>query len=133
MRARIFMININYNVRGTEYERVNYTARDNSVWRGLLKLAVVSDGHLFQTFIEKYDSIVDFEKVLNEIAKNKPDVLLFAGDFFDARKSLSMHTTMNLRKNGARKRNRASTLISVFSVPLRYFFSIFFSAYSLLF
>ena len=53
-----------------------------------MKLAVISDGHLFQTFVERYDSLTDFEKILKEIGKNEPDVLLVAGDFFDTRKTL---------------------------------------------
>lgn len=53
-----------------------------------MKLAVAGDGHLFQTFAEKYDSIADFERVLNEITRSQPDTLVLAGDFFDARKSL---------------------------------------------
>jgi len=53
-----------------------------------LKLAVISDGHLFQTFVERYDSLIDFEKVLNEIGKNEPDALVLAGDFFDCKKTL---------------------------------------------
>lgn len=58
------------------------------MWGSLLKLAVISDGHLFQTFLERYDSLTDFEKILNEIGKNEPDALLVAGDFFDSKKTL---------------------------------------------
>ena len=54
----------------------------------LLKLAVISDGHLFQTFVEGYDSLTDFEKILNAIGKNELDILLVAGDFFDSKKTL---------------------------------------------
>jgi len=53
-----------------------------------LKLAVISDGHLFQTFVERYDSLADFETILNEISKDEPDALLVAGDFFDSKKTL---------------------------------------------
>ena len=53
-----------------------------------MKLAVISDGHLFQTFVERYDSLTDLEKILNEIGKNEPDALLVAGDFFDSKKTL---------------------------------------------
>ena len=54
----------------------------------VLKLAVISDGHLFQTFVDRYNSLMDFEKVLDEIGENELDVLLVAGDFFDNKKTL---------------------------------------------
>jgi DNA repair exonuclease SbcCD nuclease subunit len=53
-----------------------------------LKLAIISDGHLSQTFVERYDSLADFETILNEIEKDEPDVLIIAGDFFDSKKTL---------------------------------------------
>ena len=53
-----------------------------------MRLAVIGDGHLFQTFAEKYDSLADFEKILNQIAEDDPDALLVAGDFFDSKKTL---------------------------------------------
>jgi len=54
----------------------------------LLRLAIISDAHLFQTFVEIYDSLSDFEKILDEIGNSKPDALLVAGDLFDSRKTL---------------------------------------------
>ena len=53
-----------------------------------MRLAVIGDGHLFQTFAEKYDSLADFEKILSQIAEDNPDALLVAGDFFDSKKTL---------------------------------------------
>lgn len=53
-----------------------------------MKIAVIADGHLFQTFVDIHDSLIDFEKILDEIGENEPDVLLVAGDFFDSKKTL---------------------------------------------
>ena len=52
-----------------------------------MKLAFISDAHMFQTFIEKYDPVVDFERALKSIVKHEPDVLFMAGDMFDYRKT----------------------------------------------
>ncbi len=51
------------------------------------KIAVISDAHLFQTFVEKYDSVKDLEKVIEEIKTKNPDVLFLAGDMFDYKKT----------------------------------------------
>ncbi|MDH5439245.1 MAG: metallophosphoesterase [Candidatus Bathyarchaeota archaeon] len=48
----------------------------------------MSDAHLFQTFVDVYDSLTDFKKVLEKIRKHRPDLLLIAGDMFDYRKTL---------------------------------------------
>jgi len=53
-----------------------------------MKIAVIADGHLFQTFVDIYNSLIDFEKILDEIGENEPDVLVVAGDFFDSKKTL---------------------------------------------
>ena len=48
----------------------------------------MSDAHLFQTFVDVYDSLTDFKRVLEEIRKHELDLLLIAGDMFDYRKTL---------------------------------------------
>ncbi len=53
-----------------------------------MRIAVVSDAHLFQTFAEEYDSVADFERALAQIAEDtNPDVLFMAGDMFDYKKT----------------------------------------------
>ncbi|MEM2463606.1 MAG: metallophosphoesterase, partial [Candidatus Bathyarchaeia archaeon] len=53
-----------------------------------MKLAIVADGHLFQTFIKNYDPISDFKAVLEKIKReDNPDVLLMVGDMFDFKKT----------------------------------------------
>lgn len=53
-----------------------------------MKLGIISDGHLFQTFVERYDSIKDFGTVLRKIKNEiRPDMLLMAGDMFDYKKT----------------------------------------------
>ena len=54
-----------------------------------MKLAIISDGHLFQSFVENYDSLHDFRTVLLKIKEDRPDVLLMAGDMFDCKKTTS--------------------------------------------
>lgn len=56
------------------------------------KIAVISDAHLFQTFVENYDSIKDLEKVIEEIkTKVNPDMLFLAGDMFDYKKTETIY------------------------------------------
>ena len=53
-----------------------------------MKLAIIADGHLFQTFLRDYDSISDFKAVLMKIKhEDNPDALLIAGDMFDFKKT----------------------------------------------
>jgi len=53
-----------------------------------MKLAIIADGHLFQSFIKNYDSILDLKNVLEKIkVEDGPDVLLMAGDMFDFKKT----------------------------------------------
>jgi len=58
----------------------------------IVKIAVVSDAHLFQTFAENYDSVEDFDRAIEEIrTKIAPDVLFLAGDMFDCKKTETMY------------------------------------------
>lgn len=53
-----------------------------------MKLAVIADGHLFQSFMKNYDPLCDFRAALEKIKReNKPDALLMAGDMFDFKKT----------------------------------------------
>jgi DNA repair exonuclease SbcCD nuclease subunit len=53
-----------------------------------MKLAVIADGHLFQSFIKNYDPISDLKSVLKKIKlEDAPDALLVAGDMFDFKKT----------------------------------------------
>lgn len=56
-----------------------------------MKLAIISDAHLFQSFIKNYDSVHDFNRVLQKIKKSDPQALLIAGDMFDYKKTTSSY------------------------------------------
>ncbi len=57
-----------------------------------MKIAIISDAHLFQTFRGNYDSVRDFGVALDEIrAKVNPDILFLAGDMFDAKKTDTLY------------------------------------------
>ncbi len=56
------------------------------------KFVIISDAHLFQTFVEKYNSVSDFELVIRQIKNEiRPDVLLMAGDMFDYKKEPTVY------------------------------------------
>lgn len=46
-------------------------------------LHVLSDAHLFQTYLDFYDSVSDFERIVTTCAEQAPDCLILAGDMFD--------------------------------------------------
>lgn len=53
-----------------------------------MKLAIIADGHLFQSFMKSYDSLQDLRIILQKIRQeNTPDILLMAGDMFDFKKT----------------------------------------------
>jgi len=57
-----------------------------------VKIAVISDAHLFQTFTQNYDSVKDFERAIEEIKSTvAPDMLFLAGDIFDYKKTESIY------------------------------------------
>jgi len=56
-----------------------------------MRIAFVSDAHLFQSFIKNYDPLYDFERVLAEIKQKLPDFLLIAGDMFDYKKTATTY------------------------------------------
>jgi len=57
-----------------------------------VKIAIVSDAHLFQSFIKNYDPLHDFRNILLKIKEeDTPDVLLIAGDMFDYKKTASAY------------------------------------------
>lgn len=44
---------------------------------------VLSDAHLFQTYLEWYDSVADFERTVRDCADNGAEAYVLAGDIFD--------------------------------------------------
>lgn len=52
-----------------------------------MKLAIISDAHLLQTYTKVFDPIEDFINVVEKIKEQNPDAILFAGDMFDKRKT----------------------------------------------
>lgn len=52
-----------------------------------MKLAIISDGHLFQSFMQNYDPLLDLKTILQKIKDNAADALLVAGDMFDFKKT----------------------------------------------
>jgi DNA repair exonuclease SbcCD nuclease subunit len=65
--------------------------KSNRPEQGTVKIAIVSDAHLFQTFTESYDSVSDFQRAIAQIAADEsPDALFLAGDMFDAKKTETM-------------------------------------------
>jgi DNA repair exonuclease SbcCD nuclease subunit len=57
-----------------------------------VKIAILSDAHLFQTFSENYDSVSDFERAIGQITNDvSPDALFLAGDMFDYKKTETLY------------------------------------------
>lgn len=57
-----------------------------------MKVAIVADAHLFQTFAENYDSVGDLGRALDDIkTRISPDVLFLAGDMFDYMKTETIY------------------------------------------
>jgi len=57
-----------------------------------MKLAVIADGHLFQSFMTNYDPLKDLKTVLERIKlEQAPDALLMAGDMFDFKKTPALY------------------------------------------
>lgn len=57
-----------------------------------MKLAVIADGHLFQSFMKNYDPLFDLKAVLERIRlEDAPDALLMAGDMFDFKKTPAVY------------------------------------------
>lgn len=57
-----------------------------------MKIAIISDAHLFQTFVEDYDSVKDLEKAIELIkTKTDPDMLFLGGDMFDYKKTETIY------------------------------------------
>jgi hypothetical protein len=56
-----------------------------------MKFAIISDVHLFQSFMKNYDPLKDFERVLFEIKQKSPNALLIAGDTFVYKKTLTTY------------------------------------------
>ena len=53
-----------------------------------MRLAIIADGHLFQSFMSNYDPLNDLKIALEKIkSENDPDALLMAGDMFDVKKT----------------------------------------------
>jgi len=56
-----------------------------------VKFAIISDAHLFQSYLKKYDPIYDFRAILQKIKQDDYDALLIAGDMFDCKKTASTY------------------------------------------
>jgi predicted phosphodiesterase len=54
-----------------------------------MKIAVISDGHLFQSPSEEYDSISDLRRAIGQLKNLKPDLIIFTGDMFDYKRTPS--------------------------------------------
>ncbi|MCW3986466.1 MAG: metallophosphoesterase [Candidatus Bathyarchaeota archaeon] len=80
-----------------------------------MKLCFLSDAHLFQTYMEKYDPLSDFAQVLNSAAKLKPDAIILAGDMFDYKKTA---TTYLRHYEGEASMIRIRKLLTTIDVPI---------------
>lgn len=56
-----------------------------------MRIAFISDAHLFQNFLENYDPLQDFERVLADVKQKQPDLVLVAGDMFDYKKTTTTY------------------------------------------
>jgi DNA repair exonuclease SbcCD nuclease subunit len=57
-----------------------------------VKIAIISDAHLFHTFSDTYDSVADFERAISQITNDEsPEALFLAGDMFDYKKTETMY------------------------------------------
>ena len=80
-----------------------------------MRLCFFSDAHLFQSYMEKYDPISDFEKSVDKAVRLKPDALVLAGDMFDYKKT----TTTYLRHyEGEAYMMRIRELLTSTGVPI---------------
>jgi len=81
-----------------------------------MKLAIIADGHHFQSFMKNYDSLFDLKKILQRIKQEEsPDVLLIAGDMFDFMKT----STAYLRHyEGERLMIRVRNILRSFGLPI---------------
>jgi len=52
--------------------------------------AVLSDAHLFQTHLEWYDALTNFQRVF-QMGSNEPEFYIFAGDMFDYKTSTTTY------------------------------------------
>jgi DNA repair exonuclease SbcCD nuclease subunit len=81
-----------------------------------MKIAVISDAHLFQTFGDNYDSIEDFQRALEEVrTRIAPDMLFLAGDMFDYKKT---ETTYVRHYEGEGYMIRIRQIIEKFGKPV---------------
>lgn len=55
-----------------------------------MKIILISDAHLFQGLAEEYDQISDFKKAMGKVKGLKPDLVVFAGDMFDYKRTPSV-------------------------------------------
>jgi len=57
-----------------------------------MKLAIIADGHLFQSFMKNYDPLQDLKIILQKIKQDSaPSILLMAGDMFDFKKTTTAY------------------------------------------
>lgn len=80
-----------------------------------MKLAVISDAHLFQSFIKNYDPVHDFNSVLQKIKESEPQALLIAGDMFDYKKTTSSYLR---HYEGEGMMLKVRDVLSEFGIPI---------------
>jgi len=81
----------------------------------IMRIAFISDAHLFQSFIKNYDALQDFGRVLNEIEQKSPDFLLIAGDMFDYKKTA---TTYLRHYEGEGLMIKIRNILKKFKIPI---------------
>jgi len=80
-----------------------------------VKLAIISDAHLFQSFMKNYDPIHDLNRVLQKIKEADPEVLLIAGDMFDYKKTTSSYLR---HYEGEGMMLKVRDVLSEFGIPI---------------
>lgn len=53
----------------------------------MVKIVIISDGHLLQRHLGTYDPVADLKEVLKKVSELSPDFILVAGDMFDKKKT----------------------------------------------
>lgn len=76
---------------------------------------VLSDAHLFQTYLEWYDSVADFERAVRNCADKEPEAYVLAGDIFDYK---TTNTTYLRHYQGEEHLVRLRKLFRSLAVPV---------------
>ena len=80
----LFLIFSLYTNIHTERNDVSIVIEDNDVFSTSLTIAVIGDPHL----PEGYENVEEFKKILSEVKKAKPDLVVFVGDYIANPKSI---------------------------------------------